>query len=182
MSKETRTKLTRIAALVFVLALTAALYIFRNRIGDLAPYGYPGIFVISFLTNATLILPVPGVLITSAMGAVFNPFWVAVAAGAGAACGEVSGYLAGYSGQGVVERTRYGDKVEGWMRKYGSVTVLLLSFVPNPVFDIAGITAGMLKMPFIKFLLWCMAGKILKMMIFSFGGSYIVDLFPGTFQ
>ena len=38
------------------------------------------------------------------MGAIFNPIGVAVAAGLGAAIGELSGYLAGFSGQGVVER------------------------------------------------------------------------------
>ena len=35
------------------------------------------------------------------MGAVFNPIGVALAAGAGAAIGELAGYLIGYSGQGV---------------------------------------------------------------------------------
>jgi membrane protein YqaA with SNARE-associated domain len=181
MNKETRTKITRVLALVFSVGLTIALYVFHDKLRDFAPLGYPGIFILSFITNATLILPVPGVLITSAMGAVFNPFWVAIAAGAGAALGETSGFLAGYSGQGVIERTRYGAQVEGWMKKYGPLTIFFLSFIPNPLIDIAGISAGMLKMSFFTFLFWCMAGKILKMMIFSFGGSYLIELFPGLF-
>ena len=178
MTSEQRQKILRILALVFVVGLTLFLYLNRDRVGELEVFGYPGIFLISLITNATLILPLPGVLFTSAMGAVFQPFWVAVAAGSGAAFGETSGYLAGFSGQGIVERTKWSDRIEGWMRKYGAVMVLLLAFVPNPLFDIVGVTAGILKMPYPKFLLWCMLGKILKMLAFAYGGSFILEKIP----
>lgn len=180
MSKEQRTRLTRILALIFVVGITVLLYLNRDRVQELEELGYPGIFLVSLLSNATLILPVPGVLFTSAMGAVFNPFWVAIAAGSGAALGELSGYLAGYSGQGIVERTAWHIKVENWMRKYGGITIFVLAFVPNPVFDIAGLTAGVLKLPVWKFLFWCLLGKIGKMMLFAYGGSYITNLFSGN--
>ncbi|HAD06130.1 MAG TPA: hypothetical protein DCE76_03125 [Anaerolineaceae bacterium] len=178
MSKETRLKIARILALLFVVGLTIFLYLNRERVRELEALGYPGIFLVSLLANATLILPVPGVLFTSAMGAVFNPFWVAIAAGTGAALGEISGYLAGFSGQGIVEKTQWSEKFERWMRKYGPITILVLSFVPNPIFDVAGITAGILKMPLWQFLLFSWIGKVLKMLVFSYGGSFILNLFP----
>ena len=178
MNKETRIKVARVAALVFVVALTIILYINRENVRELEALGYPGIFLVSLLANATLILPVPGVLVTSMMGAVFNPFWVAIAAGSGASLGEISGYLAGFSGQGVVEKTKWHHHFENWMRKYGAITVLVLAFVPNPVFDVAGITAGILKMPLRKFLFYCWIGKVLKMLLFAYGGSYVLGLFP----
>lgn len=178
MSKEQRTTILRIVALIFVVGLTVYLFINRDRVKELEAFGYPGIFLFSLAANATLILPVPGVLVTSAMGAVFNPFWVAVAAGSGSALGEISGYLAGFSGQGVVEKTKWHDRVTGWMRsKYGVLIVLLLSFVPNPLFDIAGITAGALKMPVLRFLFWCWLGKVMKMMLFAYGGAKILSIF-----
>ncbi len=178
MNKETRIKVARVAALVFVVALTIILYINRENVRELEALGYPGIFLVSLFANATLILPVPGVLVTSMMGAVFNPFWVAIAAGSGASLGEISGYLAGFSGQGVVENTKWHQRFEIWMRKYGAIIVLILAFVPNPVFDVAGITAGILKMPLWKFLLYCWIGKVLKMLLFAYGGSYVLGLFP----
>lgn len=178
MSKEQRTTILRIVALIFVVGLTVYLFINRDRVKELEAFGYPGIFLFSLAANATLILPVPGVLVTSAMGAVFNPFWVAIAAGSGSALGELSGYLAGFSGQGVVEKTKWHDRVTGWMRsKYGVLIVLLLSFVPNPLFDIAGITAGALKMPVLRFLFWCWLGKVMKMMLFAYGGAKILSIF-----
>ena len=78
-------QMARIGAIIFVVGLTILLYIYRSKVRQLGAFGYPGIFLVSILANATIILPVPGILITSAMGAIFNPFWVAVAAGAGAA-------------------------------------------------------------------------------------------------
>ena len=164
----------RIAVFVFVIALTVLLVIYRDRVEELEALGYPGIFLISLLSNATLILPVPGVLFTSAMGAVFNPFWVALAAGAGATLGEMTGYGAGFSGQAVIENRQWYDKVMGWMTKYGGITVLVLAFIPNPLFDIAGITAGALRMPLWKYLLFSFIGKTAKMLLFALGGVQIL--------
>ena len=171
-------KWVRIATLVFVIALSVTLFIFRDRIKELEEFGYPGIFLFSMLANATLILPMPGIIVTSLMGAVFNPFWVAIAAGSGAALGELSGYLAGFSGQKVAERTAAYVKLENWMKKYGGWTILVLGFIPNPLFDIAGLIAGTLKMPPAKFLFWCWLGKVLKMMLFAYGGALGFSLLP----
>jgi uncharacterized membrane protein YdjX (TVP38/TMEM64 family) len=175
---STRSKITRIAALIFVLILTITLFIYRDEVKKLEAFGYPGIFLVSLLANATLILPVPGVLFTSAMGAVFQPFWVAMAAGSGAALGELSGYLAGYSGQAVIENRVWYERLERWIKKYGDITIFVLAAVPNPVFDIGGIVAGALKMPWWRFLLWSWLGKVVKMMLFAYGGSTILKLLP----
>jgi len=177
MNNVSRIKIVRIVALLFVVGLTIILYIYRENIRELETLGYPGIFLVSLLTNATIILPVPGVLFVSAMGAILNPFWVAVAAGSGATLGEISGYLVGFSGQGVVERTKWHNRLEDWIRKYGPITILVLAFIPNPAFDIAGIIAGILKMPLWTFLLFCWIGKVLKMLLFAYGGFFLLDLF-----
>jgi len=169
--------ITRIVALVFVIAVTVTLYIYRHQVQQLQALGYPGIFLVSVLANATLILPVPGVIFTAAMGAIFNPCWVAVAAGTGAAVGEMTGYLAGFSGQAVIDRQGWYERIENWMRKYGDVTIFVLAFIPNPIFDIGGIAAGALKMPWWRFYFWCALGKILKMLVFAYGGAALVSWF-----
>ena len=166
----------RAVVMLAVIALTIVLLIYRDQIQVLQAYGYPGIFLFSILANATVLVPIPGVIFTSAMGAVFNPFWVAIAAGAGAALGELSGYLAGFSGQAVVENAKRYDQVVHWMEKYGDITILVLAFIPNPLFDLAGMTAGILKMPVWKFLIYCVIGKILKMMMFAYAGEWVMGL------
>lgn len=170
MSKEKRLLILRLLALAFVIGLTIILFLNRESIQYLEQFGYVGIFLASLLTNASLILPVPGVLITSAMGAVFNPFFVALAAGGGATVGEITGYLAGFSGQTIVEKTKWHKKLEGWMQKYGDLTIVVLAFIPNPAFDMVGIMAGAMKIPLYRFLIFCFIGKVLKMLVFAYGG------------
>jgi len=168
----------RVFAVVFIVGLSVYLYSIRDRVRELEAYGYPGIFLFSLLSNATLIMPLPGVVVTSLMGGVFNPFWVAVAASSGAALGELSGYLAGFSGRGVVERTQMHIRMETWMKKYGDWAILGFAFIPNPFFDMAGMIAGALRMPVLRFLFWCWLGKLLKMLLFAYGGATITSFLP----
>jgi uncharacterized membrane protein YdjX (TVP38/TMEM64 family) len=167
----------RVFLLVFVIGITVALFYYRDEVQKLSQLGYWGIFLISILTNATLVLPLPGVVFTSAMGAIFNPFWVAVASGSGATLGEITGYLAGYSGQVIVDRREWYERLTVWMRKYGNITIFLMALIPNPMFDLAGMAAGMLRMPLARFFLWCFLGKLLKMIVFAYTGLSIFKMF-----
>ena len=178
MNEDRRMRYIRLLVFLAVIGLTVFLILIRDQLNHLGAYGYPGIFLISILSNATIIIPIPGVIFTSAMGAVFNPLYVALLAGAGAAIGELSGYLAGFSGRGVIQKAGWYEKVEGWLGKYGDITILVLALIPNPAFDMAGLTAGALKMPVHRFFIMCMIGKILKMLLFAYWGS----LLPGLFR
>lgn len=175
-------RILRFSVILLIIGLSIFLYLNRNQIKELEGYGYPGIFLFNLLSSATLILPVPGVALTSLMGAIFNPFWVALAAGTGAALGELSGYLAGFSGQTVAERTPVYARIEGWMTRYGELVILVLAVIPNPFFDVAGMMAGVLKMPVWRFLLYCWLGKVVKMLIFAYGGATIVRFFPAPMR
>ena len=109
-----------------MIGITVYIYSIRERVDDFAAYGYPGIFLIALLANATVFLPAPGVAVVFAMGSIFNPLGVALAASAGAAIGELSGYLAGFSGQFIVEKTTIYNGVAPWVKKYGVWAVLVL--------------------------------------------------------
>jgi membrane protein DedA with SNARE-associated domain len=167
----------RLLALLIVIGISVFIFSIRDRAAEWAVFGYPGIFVVSFLAYATVLLPAPGVAFVYGMGAVLNPLFVGLAAGAGGALGEISGYLAGFSGQAVVERRELYERLAKWMKKNGPLTVLFLSAIPNPFFDLAGIAAGMLKMPLSKFLFWVWIGVTIKMLIFSYAGFYSIEWF-----
>ena len=163
--------------IILVLGLTVLLLWLGGRIQQLGRYGYPGIFLVNLLANATVILPVPGVVVTSAFGAVLHPFWVALAAGTGAALGELSGFLVGYSGgRAVLERIERHERIETLFARYGDGIILVLALIPNPAFDLAGITAGALRMPVRRFLLFCWIGKVIKMLAFSYTGATLFNL------
>ena len=176
--KFTKTQLIlRILLLVVLMAGTILLIINRDKIQHLEVYGYPCIFLVSLLSNATILVPLPGVMITSAMAMVFNPFWVAIASGAGAALGELSGYLMGVSGQPMLEKSEKVKKMTAWMQRNQSWTIFLLALVPNPLFDMAGFIAGASHMPVWKFLIFCLLGKIAKMLAFAYLGAGIFSVF-----
>jgi uncharacterized membrane protein YdjX (TVP38/TMEM64 family) len=165
----------RVFALLAVIAITVFIYSIRDQAEQMETYGYPGVFLLSLLANATIILPAPGIAITFAAGGVFDPFWVGVAAGTGAALGELTGYLAGYSGRGVLEGTAIYQRLLELTRRFGKWTVLVLAIIPNPFFDVAGAAAGALRMPLPTFLLWATIGKLIKMWAVAYAGALSID-------
>jgi len=167
----------RLLLLILLIVGTVLLLLNREKIQHLEVYGYPGIFLISLLSNATILVPLPGVMITSAMAMVFSPFWVAIASGAGAALGELSGYLVGFGGQPMIEKSERVKKLTAWMQRNQSWTIFLLALVPNPLFDMAGFMAGVSRMPVWKFLFFCLMGKIAKMLVFAYLGAGIFSVF-----
>jgi uncharacterized membrane protein YdjX (TVP38/TMEM64 family) len=171
-----QTKILRVLAILAVIGITLYTYSIRARIEQFQALGYPGIFLIALLANATILLPAPGAAIVYAMGAVFNPIGVGIAAGSGGAIGELSGYLAGFSGQAVIERTDVYERTKPWVDKYGGWAILVLSAIPNPLFDVAGIAAGIAKMPFWTFLFFVWIGQLIKMTLFAYAGKYSIDL------
>ena len=165
----------RVLSLLAVIGISVWIFSIRDHASELAAYGYPGIFIISLLANATVLLPAPGVAVVFAMGSVFNPLAVGIVSGVGSGLGELSGYLAGFSGQVVVENTRIYNRIVPWMQKYAPATIFILAAIPNPFFDLAGIASGILKIPMRTFLFWCIAGKIIKMLVFAYAGAYSID-------
>ncbi len=170
-----RAQALRLLALLAVIGITAWIYSIREHVQEFAALGYPGIFLVALLSNATVFLPAPGLAIVFAMGGIFNPLAVALAAGTGGALGELTGYLAGFSGQAIVEHSDIYQRVQPWIEKYSGWAILVLAAVPNPFFDVAGVAAGMGKMSLRRFLLFCWAGQLIKMALFAHAGSFSLN-------
>lgn len=169
-------KLIPLLTLLLVIAISVGIFYFYRhypgKIDELKAYGYLGAFLISLTFNATVILPAGNILILSALGAILpSAVVVGLVGGAGAAIGEITGYIAGYSGRGIVEKSRLYIRVEGWMRRWGVMTIFIFSLVPF-VFDLAGIAAGVLRFPFWKFLLLCWLGRTLLYIGAALAGAW----------
>ena len=163
-------------ALLLSVAITVLVFRFGGRLADLQGLGYLGVFVVAVLGNATVILPVPGLAVVFAGGGVLNPLLVGLVAGVGEPLGELTGYLAGYGGSAVAENRERYERIRRWMERRGFVTLLVLSAVPNPLFDLAGMAAGMLRYPVPKFLLACWIGKTFKALVIAYLGSVLRGL------
>mgnify|MGYP001145940797 FL=1 len=163
-------------ALLFALSITIAIFAFREQLAALRGYGYAGVFLIGLLGNATVIFPVPSLAVVFAGGGVLNPLLVGLVSGVGEPLGELTGYLAGYGGRAVIEDGARFERIKLWMERRGFLTLFVLSAIPNPVFDLAGIAAGMVRFPVGKFLLACWLGKSLKAILVAYLGSLSIDL------
>ena len=141
---------------------------------SLEGWGYFGAFLISLVSCATIILPMPGIVVLFTLGAVLpSATLVGLAGGAGAAIGELTGYLAGYSGQAVlsrVSRQKFYTRLKGWVEKWGFLTIFILSIVPF-AFDLVGIAAGVLRFPVWKFLIASWLGRTILYVGIAWGGA-----------
>jgi len=60
MRSRALTNFLRLLALLTVAGITFYIYSIRNRVEDFAAFGYPGIFLVALMANATVFLPAPG--------------------------------------------------------------------------------------------------------------------------
>lgn len=136
-------------------------------------WGYVGAFVISLIASATIILPAPGIAVIIAMGTALDPVMLGIVAGIGSAVGELSGYLAGASGRALIpnhQRDQF-ERLHRLTDRYGALLLFVLSAIPFPLFDFAGIIAGMLKIRVATFLTTVAAGKSIKYVIMILLGA-----------
>ncbi|UCB42940.1 MAG: VTT domain-containing protein [Dehalococcoidales bacterium] len=157
--------------ILLVVTITVVLFIYRDNVAQLEEYGYLGAFLISLVANATIVLPMPGQLLIFALGASFNPLLVGLAGGFGGALGEMTGYVAGASGRGVLQNNRTYLNAVRWLKRWGVVVIFLFTATPLPV-DLIGIAAGALRYPVWKFLLVCILGKVILYTGMAYMGAW----------
>jgi len=163
--------------LVISIVITLAILHYRNAIGKKAivRYGYEGVFLINLLGNATVLFPAPSIAATFVAGSKLNPYFVGVVAASGATLGETTGYMAGYGGKSLVNHSSViYNTVENWMNRSGFLTLFILSALPNPFFDVAGIMSGVTNFPYWKFLIAVFLGKLIKCVFISLLGRHFL--------
>jgi membrane protein DedA with SNARE-associated domain len=156
---------------IAALAATAAAYTFDWFDDEtMRRLGYIGIFLTNFLPHVTLFFPLPGFAATGHAMILWgsdelNPVAVVVIATIAMTAAEFTSYWAGAAGRAIIERRRKaktGGRLQRWMstaagwtdslmKRAGYPTLFLLSALPNPVFEFAGITAGATRMNFLGF-------------------------------
>ena len=169
-------RLVPILILLLVIAImVSALYFYKaypRRIDELKAYGYLGAFLISLILNATVILPVGTFAVVATLGATLpSATLVGLVAGVGAAIGEMTGYMAGYSGRSIMQRQKIYARLEGWVKKWGALAIFVLAIVPF-LFDLAGMAAGALRLPFWKFFLACWLGRTILYIGMAWAGVW----------
>ena len=157
----------RLIILAVVAAVSIAAFFMQERI-SVERLGYGAVAGAVLLASGGLVVPVPALAITCTTATFLHPAAVAIIAGLAGTLGELTGYFLGYSGSGVLERRRFYHTVESWMRRRGWLILFLISAVPNPLFDIAGIAAGALRYPLWRYLVAVGLGKQVKFFMIAY--------------
>ena len=165
-----------ILALCFAIVISAGIVLYLDRIAEIGYYGYPSVFLVSMIWNSTVIYLIPSFWIYYPLGSVFFPPLLGLAGGAGAAIGEMTAYMAGYSGRGIVRRWKLYTKVEGWLKRWGFAVIFGFNLVPFFPFDLVGIAAGALRFPLWKFYLACLAGRSISYGFMAMAGAGWIQL------
>lgn len=174
-----RPEYTLLLLVLFVLSgLAFVVYVLGANPAELRRYGYLGVFLIPLIGSASFILPMPGLAVIAGGGAFLDPVlgippWIVVGllAGLGETLGELTGYAAGYGGRAVLQQRRFLPRLEQWMHKQGSLVMFTMAVLPNPLFDIGGVIAGMVRMPMWKFFAAVLLGKVIKSMYIAGSGA-----------
>jgi membrane protein YqaA with SNARE-associated domain len=187
-----------IAALLVALIPGSILLINPDLTDSLEGFGYLSVFLMNLASTATFYFPVPG--LTAAAQALIAtegeraqfPWLVGVVGGLGMALGEITAYYAGYLGAELVRGRelpgprRFHGTIQrairwiSWlMSRYGMATLFVLSAIPNPLFEIAGLTAGSVRMPFRRFIVSVTGGKVVRGLLLAYFGKDVFDSVMG---
>jgi len=167
-----------VIGIVVTLLMAVAVVYFWEEVRALEGYGYTGAFLISVLGGATIIIPVPMLVVVFALGGVLEPYWVGLAAGLGETVGALTIYMTGYGGGTALVYSSHGkvqaaySRLLGWMERKGSLTLFILSAVINPFFYPAALTAGALRFGIRRYFLICLAGKTIKGLTVAYAGYW----------
>ncbi len=151
---------------------------------SLSNAGPIGIFLLSVITNASILFPIPileivlftcGQINFFGLG-IFSPIVFGCAAGLGAGIGELSGYFLGRGGRKILKKFNakqaeeifmFGKKLES----KGFFALIFFAFFPFP-FDLVGIAAGLIKFKIHLFMIGCAIGKSVRYSIIAYAGYF----------
>jgi membrane protein YqaA with SNARE-associated domain len=151
-----------------VLMILAFLY--RNKLGQFKKYGYLGIFLISAIGNVAILSPAAPMI--AALGAtLYHPLIASFITALGAVTGELLSYFIGSATHSYLPDSEWNTKINHYMKINGAITIFVLSVIPNPFFDLAGLAAGATNYPLWEFIIISFFGKWIKFGIFALMGK-----------
>ena len=176
------------AAMLLSTGFALTFFYFDIDYAELTTYGYIGLFFISLISAASIVMPMPGAAAITGAGALLDPIlgipvpiMVGLIAGPAEAIGELTGYAAGYGGSPLLRERSFYPRIKAWMEQRGILTMFALSSFPNPLVDVAGLAAGAVHMRLQHFFLGVLLGKTLKNVYLSAGGLATAELIKRLF-
>ena len=151
---------------ILIIVVSSVPYlIWGNFFKAAAILGYGWLFTCTTIANATVFIPSSSTLYVLLASRVMNPWLCCIVGGIGTAVGEQVSYLCGRIGRKAISDFSFHDKIAGWIKAKGTITVFIFALLPLPIFDFVGTAAGSCKMSWVRYTIAGICGKLLKMVI-----------------
>jgi len=180
-----------ILGVVVTVFLAVLIILNRDIVQQFTGYGYFGLFFISALGGATVLVPVPMLAVQFAMGgvlapwfgpAITAPFFVGLVSSLGETLGALTIYMTGYGGgtplQKIREQGAEGRLAKAYIRlmnlmeRRGGWTIFIISAIINPFFYPVSLAAGDMRLGIRKYFIIAFAGKAIKCTAIAYAGYY----------
>ena len=154
-----------VLALMLFLLVSFMAWKLKDFMQKWMPLTLLGLLLTCFVMNSTVLLPSSSLLVVLEYSYVFNPLNVILVGAIGASLGELTGYMVGVEGGAIVKRFKKISRMTS-IKKHSFWWVMLFAFIPFPIFDVAGIVAGSIRMNPLELLIASFIGKVSKMCIY----------------
>jgi uncharacterized membrane protein YdjX (TVP38/TMEM64 family) len=165
-----------IAGIALLLAFNIAVYFAPIDYGAFTSFAYLGAFVVTLLANALIIIPIPYVPIVAHIGATAGLPWLVVVLGAlGSVLGESVAFAAGRAELGLVSEHPIYRRLHRVAQRPLLAGVLIFAFAvpPNPLFDVGGLAAGAVGVPYRVFFLAVFAARLIRLAVIVWLGTVL---------
>lgn len=166
-----------VGALFALLFINVAIFMLPIDYRVFGGWAYPGVFLITFLANAAVALPIPyvPVVLQVARSVDLVPL-VVVTAALASVLGESVAYAIGR-----IEKDLFSDhalyrrlqRVVGKPLRAG-LLLFILSVPLNPLFDVAGLAAGALGIPYRVFFWSVFIGRVVRWAVIIWGIAFFL--------
>jgi membrane protein YqaA with SNARE-associated domain len=166
-----------IAGIVFLVTLNVAVYFAPIDYGAFTSFAYLGAFIVTLLANALIAVPIPYIPIVAHIGATAEFPWLVVVVGAlGSVLGESVAFIAGRAELGLVSEHPIYRRLHRVAERPLLAGVLLFAFaaLPNPIFDVGGLAAGAVGVPYRVFFVAVLAARLIRLALIVWLGSVLV--------
>ena len=162
-----------IVSLLIIITVGLFTYHYREKLKHLKKYGFVGLFLLSLIGNIAVLSPT-NTLISFAGGKLYSPIVVGLVIATGSIVGEILTYNLGVAGEIAIHHNDWYDSAKAMFEKNGFITSMLMTSIPNPFVNFAGLIAGSLGYSFWKFILASFLGNWIQYTICAFLGKKIL--------
>lgn len=158
----------KIGALLVLVGINLVVYFLPIDYHAIGSFAYAGALVITFVANAAVVLPIPYIPVVANIALTAEHVWLVVIIGAlGSTLGESVAFAVGRVERDLFSEHALYQRLQKLMDRPWRAGAFLFMFAAplNPIFDIAGLAAGALGLPYRVFFTAVFLARLVRFIV-----------------